>query len=247
MTSENWALGAFTVVMLLFGAISWRISMGPEIPVDVSPLDDFPLELAGWRSASNIPVEPAIAQELAADFNIQRAYTTRAGGLVWLYVGYYGTDRGGRPSHTPRGCYTSAGWGISSSRVVEAANGSGWRANEYRVDRGEESRLVHFWYRSYRRTGLLGGLDQNLDRMWGRLVNGRADGALVRLSTPIRAGDTAAARGRLMALASQVDPALALHWPREEVCDGWFLFGCDRSREATRAAFVSTGARNGLR
>ena len=57
--------------------------------------------------------------ELRADFNLQRAYTGPAGSLIWLYLGYYGTDRGGRPEHTPRGCYTGAGWGIEQARTFD--------------------------------------------------------------------------------------------------------------------------------
>jgi EpsI family protein len=158
--------------------------------------------------------------ELRADFNLQRAYATRRGDIVWLYVGYYGTERGGRPEHTPRGCYTGAGWGIESSRTIDITPDRSLRANEYLVTRDGKQRLVHFWFRSHRRTGLLGGFDQNVDRMLGRLIYGRVDGMLVRVSTPIEHGDAVSARGRLISFASRVDPLLADHWPVEHRCTG---------------------------
>ena len=83
------------------------------------------------------------------------------------------------------------------------------------MERDGERQLVHFWYRSHRRTGLLGGLDQNLDRLLGRLLDGRADGALIRLSTPLGDGDEVTARGRRLAFAAAFDPLLAAHWPSE--------------------------------
>jgi hypothetical protein len=74
---------------------------------------------------------------------------------------------------------------------------------------------VHFWYRSAQRTGMLGGWDQNADRFVGRLTDGRADGALVRISTPISGDDEISARGRLLGFASVLDPLLAERWPTE--------------------------------
>jgi EpsI family protein len=90
-----------------------------------------------------------------------------------------------------------------------------FRANEYVVSRQGRRRLVHFWYRSSRRTGMVDDLDLDLDHLSGRLRGGRADGALVRLSTPVAAGGEAEARARLVAFARDLDPLLAERWPRE--------------------------------
>ena len=111
-----------------------------------------------------------MANVLEADLNLQRAYVHPAGELIWLYIGYYGTRRGGRPEHNPSGCYTGAGWGIEATRQIDVTPEQGLRVNEYRVERAGERRLVHFWYRSHRRTGMLGGLDQNIDRTIGVFV-----------------------------------------------------------------------------
>jgi hypothetical protein len=74
---------------------------------------------------------------------------------------------------------------------------------------------VQFWYRSYRRTGMLGGLDMSLDHVLGHLREGRADGALVRISTTLQGEEEEAARDRLMAFATALDSQLAAHWPIE--------------------------------
>ena len=60
---------------------------------------------------------------------------------------------------------------------------------------------------------MLGGLDQNLDRLLGRLLEGRADGAFVRISTPL--DDEVLARGRLLSFAARLDPLFAERWPVE--------------------------------
>jgi EpsI family protein len=196
------------------GGLAWRLELAPPLVADASPLATLPLEIAGWRG-EEIPLDAAVERELRAEFNLQRAYLHPSGELVWLYVGYYGTTRGGRPEHTPRGCYTGAGWHILETRALAADPRARLRVNEFLVERDGEQQLVHFWYRSHRRTGLLGGLDQNLDRLLGRLLDARADGALVRVSAPVRADDLVGARGRLLAFASALDPLVAERWPTE--------------------------------
>lgn len=213
MNPSNWNSAALAALLALVGALAWWLQLQPDLEVDAEALATLPSEIAEYR-AQDVPMETIVESALHADFNLQRAYISPET-IVWLYIGYYGTARGGRPEHTPRGCYTGAGWGIEASRTLEVANTGALRVNEYRVERDGESRLVHFWYRSHRRTGMLGGWDQNVDRLLGRLSDGRADGALIRLSTPLVRGDEVSARGRLMAFASTLDPLVAVRWPEE--------------------------------
>jgi EpsI family protein len=205
------ALGALLVAV---GAFAWWLELRPSLAADTEPLRTLPRQIGPWRSV-DVPLESEVEAALDADFNLQRAYSTGTGDVIWLYVGYYGTERGGRPQHTPRGCYTGAGWGIRAVRALDAAPGGALRVNEYWIERDGEQRLVHYWYRSHRRTGMLGGLDQNLDRLLGRLLDGRADGALVRVSAPLYHGGEVETRGKLLAFAAAIDPLLGERWPRE--------------------------------
>jgi len=203
------------LALLSAGALAWSLQLRPSLAVDIQPLAELPTRAGSWRMAEDVPIEPAIESELRADLNLQRVYVSPAAEPIWLYVGYYGTDRGGRPEHTPQFCYPSQGWAIASDRVLEVSPSTRLRVNEYLVERNGDRQLVHFWYRSHLRTGMLGGLDQNLDRMLGRIAYGRADGALIRLSTPIGPEGDVPARGRLIAFASELDPMFAAHWPVE--------------------------------
>lgn len=208
------------IALLLVGALAWTLALRPKPVVDATPLDGLPTRIGAWQSVE-IPLEPGVETLLRADKHIQRRYEHPTGELIWLYLGYYGTTRGGRPEHTPWGCYTGAGWAIESHRVLDASPRDGLRVNEMLVQRDGYRRLVHFWYRSHRATGIVGGLDQNLDRLVGRLVHGRADGALVRVSTPLRSpDDQVPARSRLFSFEVQLDPLLAEHWPVETPPDG---------------------------
>jgi EpsI family protein len=229
-TRTNLENGVIIALMLLVGLAGWTVSDRAELAVDPSPLARLPEKVGAWESME-IPMEPAVESELRADFNLQRAYVSRIQEPVVLYVGYYGTRRGGRPEHTPRGCYTGAGWGIEASRTLAFGETGRLRANEYLVERDGERQLVVFWYRSFRRTGILGGLDQNIDRLIGLLREGRADGALVRISTMIREGDVVGARSRLQSFASSIDPLLGEHWPIELACGDGKIGACAGARD----------------
>lgn len=215
---EGWFLAAAMAGGVAFGVLSWGLLLQEPLEVDAGVLAGLPLQVGAWRG-SEIEMDSGVEEILAADFNLQRAYLHPLGDLVWLYVGYYGTERGGRPEHTPWQCYPAAGWVILRHDVIDAVMRPGEppvRANEILVEKGGHRRLVVFWYQSLRRSGLLGGLDQSLDRLVTRLRFGRADGSLVRLSTPISDGeDEATARARLRAFGRDILPLLERHWPHE--------------------------------
>jgi EpsI family protein len=213
MNKSNSANAALIGLLLSIGVFAWWLQLQPTLQIDARGLATLPTQIDLYRS-HDVPLASTVESILRADFNLQRSYV---GGdsVVWLYIGYYGTARGGRPEHTPRGCYTGAGWGIASSRTLQVTPEGELRVNEYLVEREGQRRLVHFWYRSGRRTGMLGGWDQNVDRLIGRLRDGRADGALIRVSTLLSDDDVTGARGRLLAFASRLDPLIAERWPSE--------------------------------
>ena len=217
MAAEKLGTAALAAAVVAVGALAWWLQMRPALVVDPAPLAGLPREIGSWRSVE-LPLDSAVESILRADFNIQRAYIvdqTAKPVPIWLYIGYYGTQRGGRPEHTPRGCFTGAGWEIAAASVIGAEDGSERRINEYYVERHGARQLVHFWYRSARSTGLVGGFDQRFDQILGRLESGRADGALIRLSTPLGSGDDSEARARLLALGSELDRQLGHYWPVE--------------------------------
>jgi hypothetical protein len=67
---------------------------------------------------------------------------------------------------------------------------------------------------------MLGTWDISVDQLASRLGNGRADGALVRLSTPIDSGDREAARDRLVGFRRLVEPEIERRWPVESPAGG---------------------------
>ena len=211
MKREGFANAALLTFTLLVGSSLWWLELRPPLRVDASQLGALPMQIGDFAGEA-IPVEDTVERILRADFNVQRSYERGSESEpVLLYVGYYGTERGGRPEHTPDQCYPSAGWRIETQGEFAL---DGLRGNEWVVSQEDARQLVVFWYQSVRKTGMRDNLELSVDHLTGRLRDGRADGALVRLSTPLTP-DVETARRRLVDFAQALGPVLAARWPNE--------------------------------
>lgn len=216
MMGERLQSAGLVAVLLATGALAWALTLRGDRSLDVAGLEALPAVLEGWQSI-DIELDQAVADMLRADANVQRAYLHPLGYVVHVYVGYYGTDRGGTPEHTPDVCYPAQGWQIEESEVVPVGGSESFSVREFQVERDGDRQLVHFWYRTRATTGILSTWGLRWHHFWERLRSDRADGALVRLSTPIEADDLDAAREKLRLMDRAVEAELSLAWPRETV------------------------------
>jgi EpsI family protein len=212
-------MAAMLFMLAGVGAGAWALELRPSLDVDATALESLPYDI-DERNGYDVPVDATVARILEADFHVQRTYRQGDTPPVWLYIGYYGTERGGYTPHTPDACYPAAGWSIDPTSRATRTLADGLRANEIQVENAGERRLVQYWYRSHRTTGILGEAGQAVDRVVGRLLHGRADGGFVRVSTPIEEGDLESARQRLEPFALRLDTLLADHWPEEIASEG---------------------------
>ncbi|MFK7897293.1 MAG: exosortase C-terminal domain/associated protein EpsI [Myxococcota bacterium] len=212
MLTRNVEAALLLSVLLLTGVASWWLMLRPTAAHDPTAFEALPNELNGWR-AFEIEMDESVSEMLGADHNVQRAYVHPLGYQVFVYVGYYGTERGGTPEHTPDICYPSQGWAIAEQEVQRVGGSDGFDLQEFIVQNGDERRLVHFWYRTSLRSGITSVMGLRLNHFWGRLRENRGDGALIRLSTRILDDDLAQARNRLYGMDAVVEEALGEIWP----------------------------------
>ena len=208
---------AIMLILVVAGCAIWWIHFRMPVELDPSSIKGISLTLDRWQG-QEIPLSDGVEKMLRADSQFQRRYLSPDADLVWLYVGYYGTERGGRPEHTPWACYPSAGWIILSATEVtpgrDSSGGAAWQLNELVVEQGGARRLVHFWYQTHRTKRIATETGLTIDHVLGRLSpTGRADGALVRLSTPIDENGIESARQRLRDFAAVFEPILRENWP----------------------------------
>jgi len=202
-------------LLVASGTAAWAIrSQGPFRIVE-NRLGDLPRTILRYRGTDD-RFEDSVYVVLANDYNLLRRYATPEAQLILLYIGYYGTARGGRPAHVPQYCYTGQGFAIEDWSLIPAPGGrAGERINRMVVKRGHERQLILFWFHSDGDKVQAGGLDQTLLRLRSRLLGQRDDGSLIRVSIGIPVGEDQRAFEQLSAFTAEVLRLLPSVWPLE--------------------------------
>lgn len=111
-------------------------------------LETFPLEIDGY-TGKDIPVDEEISRVLDADSSINRAYNGAKGSSVILHASAWlrpETIASVAP-HSPKVCYTNAGWKILKEQTVQFSAPSGkWPVCLLLLDREGERCVVGYWY-----------------------------------------------------------------------------------------------------
>lgn len=208
---------ALPAAMML--ALAVTVTLIPERDPAPIPRDGFaffPRTLSDWTMSAENRLDPAVERVLRADDYILRTYDGPAAeGWVELFTAWYvDQSRGG--THSPEVCLPAGGWEIASLRQIAAEGAGGsFSLNRALVQKGLQRMLVYYWYdQQGERTA--SAFRSKLILTLAKLKSGRSDGALVRLTTPIRPGETeVAAEARLQAMLGAADIALARALPGE--------------------------------
>ena len=106
------------IILLATIASVAAIASRGETVVVATNLENLPMEIAGFKATEDF-FPDSVYKELDADKHVYRHYRSEDGRQVDLYVGYYGTAKGGRTGHNPYACLPGAGWGIVEARKVQ--------------------------------------------------------------------------------------------------------------------------------
>jgi EpsI family protein len=192
------------------------------------PFSEFPLQL-GTFAGRDLEIGEEVLKLLKLSDHVMRVYvpasderqrsgafegqTRQSAAPVWLYVGYYGSQRTGATYHSPKNCLPGGGWVFKSSEpVTEVIPGQPDAAiNRVVIEKGFERQLILYWYQDrgriiaseYAAKGYL---------ILDATTRNRTDGALVRVSTPIVGSEDEAFR-HAATFVRQAFPALGGHLP----------------------------------
>jgi EpsI family protein len=206
-------------ILLLTAAMVLNVARRGVPQVVATNLENLPMEIAGYRGKEDrFPQE--VYDTLDADLHLYRHYNPADGSGVSLYLGYYGTAKGGRTGHNPFACLPGAGWGIVQSdtvRVYPDSYPNGVDINFVVAGKDGVNNVMLHWYQSAGSTVLSSGLQQNLDRFKSRVLYNRNDGGYVQVSALSRDEDVALVQERLMSFAEEILELLPGYWPQEEV------------------------------
>ena len=188
--------GVLLVLILAVGVVVNAWSYLGEARVERKDLKDFPESIGAWqRTGVDQILDDETMKVLRASDYLLRDFRKPAGQVANLYVGYYASQRSGATYHSPLNCLPGSGWTLSSpaKAAITLPDGSSFSANKYVIQNGEYKSLMIYWYQ---------GRGRNVaSEYWGKVYTvfdsvrlRRSDGAMVRVTVPIRDSEEDAAR-----------------------------------------------------
>lgn len=205
--------------LIIFAALAAVIALDQRgVPqVVTTNLEKIPNVIAGYQGTED-RFSQAVYDELNADTHVYRHYRKSQGDQIDLYIGYYGTAKGGRTGHNPYACFPSSGWGIIETDTVKLADQNYQKDIHvnYMLTKKEDTYIAIFhWYQSVGTKVLETGMQQNIQRFLGKVLYNRNDGAFVRVSTVTRSGDIDEAKRTISAFSEEILKLLPTYWPVE--------------------------------
>jgi exosortase D (VPLPA-CTERM-specific) len=205
------------LVVLLLAVIPARlIPQRADQPPARADFSEFPQQLGEWQGRRDRLDAPTLAV-LQLDDYLLSDYGNAAGASVNFYVAYYASQRGEKAAHSPASCLPGNGWRMLSMADYEVpalrTGTEPLRVNRVVIEKGTDRQLVYYWFRQRGRS-LTDEYSVKGYLLRDSLLRNRTDGALVRLVTPLRAGERdGAADARLAQFAQRAVPLLARHVP----------------------------------
>ena len=176
------------VAILLVGVLVNTWSYLGEAHVDRKPLKEFPEQVGSWtKQGGDQILDAQTLQVLRATDYLLRDFQRSDGQLANFYVGYYATQKDGASYHSPLNCLPGSGWTLSEPGKVSIAtqDGGSFLANKYVIQNGDYKSLMVYWYQGRGRSVA--------SEYWGKIYTvvdsvtlRRSDGAMVRITVPIR-------------------------------------------------------------
>ena len=206
--------GLASVLLLAALLILQFRSVGETVPVRKS-LDLFPDRIGEWqgRQATNLEVE--VLNVLKVNDYLMRRYVDVNGHSIWLYVGYWATQRrGGAQAHSPKNCLPGGGWEpVDASRLTVKLPPPypPIEVNRYLIQKDRNMHVVLYWYQAQGHA-VASELGAKVAMVRSALMSRRTDGALVRASSPVT-GTVAETTARLVLYVQALYPVLGEYLP----------------------------------
>lgn len=195
------------------------LDTGSNVIVSKKNLDHLPKIIGDFKS-TDIPLSESIDKELDTDINLFRHYRNKDGGIVTLYIGYYGTKKGGRTGHNPLACYPAAGWAILNKSKAEISiqlndQNKNYVFNKLNIKKGNRHQIVYHWYQYKGGIVISSGIEQNIQRFKNKILHNRNEGAFIRLSVSYEK-EMQMKEDLLTKFLKDVFPLVVDYWPEEK-------------------------------
>jgi len=205
---------AALVAVLLVQAAAYYMGVPQERVPMRQALSQFPPELEGWRLVREFPMDPQTQEVLRADDTLNRVYSNAARTAdVNLFIAYFQSQRGGKAPHSPKNCLPGAGFEPAASGVQDVSvPGRTIRVNRFVVTRGEDRKVVLYWYQSRDRV-VASEYVAKIRLVLDSIRYHRSDTALIRVTVPAPRAQDDLATEIGMSFIRCVFPSLSAYLP----------------------------------
>lgn len=189
-------LAAAASIALLAGTWGLLSLLSHGEPIQAKrPFAQFPMKVGHSWKGTELRMDQEILDVLKVSDYMLRMYEPDGKGVgdntanatpLWLYVGYYQSQRTGATYHSPKNCLPGAGWQFAETDYVTVPTPTGQLAtiNRVVVEKGLEKQVILYWYQDRGRI-ISSEYWAKVFMIWDALTKNRTDGSLVRLSIPV--------------------------------------------------------------
>ncbi len=194
-------------------ALDRRVENIPERKLFAS----FPMDIGSWHGVRSA-LEDIYLDVLKLDDYIIADYVKEGSSeVVNFYSAYYSSQKSGQSAHSPRSCIPGGGWEIVDLKTT-TINGVNIAGNPLVVNRllirnGDLRQVVYYWFQQRGRIVT----NEYLVKwyiFWDAVTKNRTDGALVRLTSTVRPGESPEeVENRLNSFTKLIVPYLGAYIP----------------------------------
>lgn len=203
-------------LVILLGTFLFLHQRTSEDAVAITrPLKDLPASIGDWRAREFSPFDDKTLEILKLSDYANVRYADPGGRSLWLYIGYWGSQRKGAQIHSPKNCLPGSGWEPVESSTLTiplASPAPPITVNKYLLQKGGSRELVLYWYQS-RNTVTAGEIPARIQMVKNSLFSNRSDGAIVRVTSSV-AGSVEATTQVLTEYIRQLSPVLQQYLPQ---------------------------------
>lgn len=209
----------FCVAVLLLAVsvfVAQVVDFSQKVP-SAHGSSQFPLQLGPWNGKKGFLEQNIIDTLDLSDYAIVN-YTGTDNKQVNFYTAYYQSQTKGESIHSPATCLPGSGWSFDMAGTVEIPLSYGKLdaipVNRAFMSKGDVRQLSYYWFPQRDRI-LTNAYELKFFNFWDALTKQRTDGGLVRLITPVYAGEPVEdADARLVAFMTELVPELSSYFPQ---------------------------------
>jgi EpsI family protein len=206
----------FTLTVIVLAGTAIFLDSRPRYEVNPPRqiLASLPQQLGVWRG-TDLPISSEDRETLGHGDFLSRSYQDdSSASYVDLFMAYLPSQGPGDTLHSPQHCIPGSGWfPLESGRIMLTAPGRApFQVSRYLVAKGSDRTLVLYWYWAHDRA-VASEYSAKYYLVKDALHLNRTDGAMIRITTPIRGEPVTAAERRLVAFAQELVPLINSYAP----------------------------------